>query len=53
MKTVLNIALKICIKPACVWKLAPRCLFGIDYVLFFLGKQLKNVGFYYCVMKPF
>lgn len=36
-----------------VWKLAPRFLSGIDYLLFFLGRQQKNAGFYYCVMKPF
>lgn len=48
-----NITLEKRIKSDCVWKWAPRCPFGIDYLLFFLEGLLHKAGFYTCVMKPF
>lgn len=49
----LNNTLEKCIKPDCIWKLAPRCHFGIDYLLFFLEGPVHKVGFYTCLMKLF
>lgn len=49
----LNNTLEKRIKPDCIRKLAPRCLFGIDYLLFFLEGPVHKVGFYTCIMKLF